>query len=91
MTNVKKLSFENNQIGHKREKIETPLVYFTKIHHNTCSSIYLFRHVSSEERVGGGAAPQPPLFLMANIFLKFTYKELDYYGVAPPPPLSESM
>lgn len=59
MTNVKKLSFENNQIGHKREKIETPLVYFTKIHHNTCSSIYLFRHVSSEERVGGGGGCPP--------------------------------
>lgn len=75
MTNVKKLSFENNQIGHKREKIETPLVYFTKIHHNTCSSIYLYRHVSSEERVGGGGLPRNHhFFSWQTIFLNLHIK-----------------
>lgn len=74
MTNVKKLSFENNQIGHKREKIETPLVYFTKIHHNTCSSIYLFRHVSSEERVGGGLPPNHHFFSWQIFFLNLHIK-----------------
>lgn len=69
MTNVKKLSFENNQIGHKREKIETP-----KIHHNTCSSIYLFRQVSSEERVGGGLPPNHHFFSWQTIFLNLHIK-----------------
>lgn len=83
MTNVKNYLFKTIIKGKRLRLLWFILLRFIIIHvvQFTCSGRYHQRSGLG----GGGAAPQPPLFLMANNFLKFTYKELDYYGVAPPP------